>query len=358
MNRFIKLVFAFLVSCIMVWFCIVLITDQVSVRQSVTDSIDRCMNVVIPSLFAFMTLSVIITSSGTYCIISKPLFWLSYITGIPKDLLSIFIISNIAGYPVGAKLICGLIDNGQIDKDTAKTLLCFCYGAGPAFICSVAGLALFGSIRVGMLIFISCALSNLMLACILCRLKKPKVQLLNKEFCINAQIMCDSVLSAGKSLFGICMLIVFFSVVMTVLENCGIIDHIASVIPVSDSKSFVRALLEISELMQITKAPFAYIPIISAICSFGGVCVILQVSSMVGGRFGICRFLLFRPVAAVLSAAKSYWLATVMLPDNIAAVSSDRQIFVKVNNFIPSVCLILMIFLLKIKKRVAFSSRL
>ena len=356
MSRFIRWLFVFLIIFILVWFCIVLITDQDSICQSITESTERCMNVIIPSLFAFMALSGIITASGAYSLISKPLFPLSYITGIPKELLSIFIISNVAGYPVGAKLLCDLYDNDQISSDTAKTMLCFCYGAGPAFICSVAGLALYGSVSVGMVVYIACVLSNLMLACVLCRLKKPKISAVDNRFSFNAQLISDSVISAGKSLFSICLMIVFFSVVVTVLDNCGVTELIASAVPLSDSKSIIKALCEISSITQIDKVPFGYIPIISALCSFGGVCVLLQTSSVIAGRFSIVPLLLTRAVSAALSAVISYWLCGFMLPDNLTAVSTDSHIFVKVNNFIPSVCLILMIFLLKIKKRVAFSS--
>lgn len=358
MNKHIKGSLGFLISAILVWFCIVLITDQVSIRRSVTDAIDRCMNVIIPSLFAFMALSGIITSSGAYITISKPFFWLSYITGIPKELLSVFIISNIAGYPVGAKLISGLHERGQIDKNTAKTMLCFCYGAGPAFLVSVAGLALYGNAKIGILIFASCALSNLIIASVLCRIKKPRVKTVQNHFRITAQMLNDSVLSAGKSLFGICMMIVFFSAVVAILDESGGINWVSSFFSVTNSKCLIKAVLEISNVTQIAKTPYSYIPIISGFCSFGGVCVLFQTSSVVGGRFSLKPFLLIRPVASLLSAINSYWLCRFMLPDNLTAVSTNQQIFVKVYNFIPSVCLILMIFLLKIKKRVAFSSKL
>ena len=358
MNKYFKGLSGFLISAMLVLFCMFLITNQVSIRQSVIDAIDRCMNVIIPSLFAFMALSGIITSSGAYITISKPFFWLSYITGIPKDLLCVFFISNIAGYPVGAKLISDLKDKGLIDNHSAKTMLCFCYGAGPAFLVSVAGLALYGNAKIGVFIFVSCALSNLIIASVLCRIKKPRVETVQNHFSITAQMLNDSVLSAGKSLFGICLMIVFFSAIVAILDECGCLNWIADFLPVSNSECLVKSMFEISSITQITRIPYSYIPIISGICSFGGVCVLLQTSSVVGGRFSIKPFLLIRPVASLLSAFNSYWLCRFMLPDNLTAVSSNQQIFVKVYNFIPSVCLILMIFLLKIKKRVAFSSQL
>lgn len=357
MRPYLKELMYYLLAGLMIWYCILLISDGVSVKQGITEATERCFNVIIPSLFAFMAASGIIVSSGIYVKLSKPFGLFSkYAIGLPTELFSIFLISNFAGYPVGAKLLCDLYDNKKIDKRTAQTMLCFCFGAGPAFISSAVGLALFGSVQVGMIVFISCAVSNLAIAAVLCRVCKLQVSETDRKISFTPQILTDSVLSAGRSLFGICVLIVFFSTIMTVLDHYGLVSSIALHSGVPDAEPLIRSLLEISNLTSITGAPYAYIPLVAGICSFGGVCVILQVSALVGGRFSLKPFLLTKPVAAALSVVNCFWLRRLMLPESLTAFASSQQIFVKVNNFIPSVCLILMIFLLKIKKRVAFSN--
>ena len=118
------------------------------------------------------------------------------------------------------------------------------------------------------------------------------------------------------------------------------------------------SVLEITSITQLENASFGYIPVICGICSFGGLCVLLQIIVVVKDRFSLKPFLLTRPAGAMLSMLNSLWLCRLLLPSDIQASSNHQQIFVKVNNFVPSVCLILMIFLLKIKKGVAFSKRM
>ncbi len=357
MKPYIKELMYYLFAGLMIWYCIILISDGIRIKESISLSVDRCMNIIIPSLFAFMAASGIIVSSGIYAVISRPFAVLSkYLIGLPMELFSVFIISNAAGYPVGAKLICDLYDERRIDKHTAETMLCFCYGAGPAFLSSAVGLALFASVRIGMIIFASCALSNLVIASVMCHITKLRVRKtsINKSF--HPQMITDQILLAEKSLFGICAMIVFFSTVMAVLDHYSIISTAAKSIGISGSESYLRCLIEISELTKLTNAAFSHLPVISGLCSFGGVCVILQVAVLVKNRFSMRLFLITRPIAAALSVLNCFWLCKFLLPDSVEAFAGGQHIFVKVNNFVPSVCLILMIFLLKIKKRVAFSN--
>lgn len=356
MKQYLKELIYYIMAGFMMWYCIILISDAENVKNYITPAIDRCMNVIIPSLFAFMAVSGIIVSSGAYIKLSKPFGLFSkFALAMPTELFSIFLISNVAGYPVGAKLIIGLYDKGSIDKKTAQIMQCFCFGAGPAFISSAVGLALFGSVRIGTIVFISCALSNLMIAAVMCRIYKLGVKAQDNRVTFSSQILTDSVLSAARSLFGICALIIFFSTVTSVVDHYGAVELIASHLKIPAAEQIIRSLLEISNITGISNAPYAYIPIIAAICSLGGICVILQLFAMVGGRYGLKSFLLTRLIAAALSFINCFWLCRLMLPESLTAFASDQQVFVKVNNFVPSVCLILMIFLLKIKKRVAFS---
>ena len=356
MKSYIKELMYYIFAGLMLWYCIIIISDGVRIKEAMISAVENCMNVIIPSLFAFMAASGIIVSSGAYVVLSKPFALISkYVLSMPAELFSVFLISNIAGYPVGAKLLCDLCDKGRIDKKTAGTMQCFCYASGPAFVSSVVGLALYGSVKIGMVVFLSCALSNTILAAVMCRLFPLKVNGTGKKRSFSPDVLTDPVLSAGRSLFGICALIVFFSSVTAVLDHYRVLENVSSQLGIQGGDAILRCLLEISNLSRLSKAPYALLPVLSGICSFGGVCVILQVFSLTKDRFSLKLFLLTRPIAAALSVVNSLWISRLMLPDEVAASAGQQQIFVKVNNFVPSVCLILMIFLLKIKKRVAFS---
>lgn len=358
MKAYLKELMYYILAGLIVWYCIILITDGVHIKQGIIDSIEACMNIIIPSLFAFMAASGIIVSSGLYSFISKPFSLFSrFIIGMPSSLFSIFLISNIAGYPVGAKLICDMYDNNNINKKTAQVMQCFCFGAGPAFVGSAVGLELFGSVKIGMIVFLSCVISNLALAAVMCRLFKLKVIQNNTNLHFDSAILTDSVLSAGKSLVSVCTLIVFFSTLITTLEHYGIIGSICRRVGLNGSEGLLRSVLDITNLARMHSAAYSLIPVIAGICSLGGICVIIQIKALTASRYSLKLFVLTRPIVCALSVVNSFWLLKIMLPDSLETAACKSDIFVKVNNFVPSVCLILMIFLLKIKKRVAFSKR-
>lgn len=355
-KSFIKGALQYFVLVLSMWLAVLLITDAPCFRQGIIDSVELCMNVIIPSLFAFMSLSGIIVSSGLYALLSKPFWLLSKLIGIPPELFGIFLISNCAGYPVGTKLLCDMTDGGWIDKNAAQTLQCFCFGAGPAFLCSAVGSTLFGSINAGVIIFLSCFISSLVLALVMCHITRIKTNNNHIQVRVSAQILTDSILSAGKALVILCTFILFFSIVITALDHYGIISALSHLFGKNSREVLVRSVLDISNLARFKDAAFSYLPIVSALCSFGGLCVVIQLKALIGDRYSLKLFLLTRPVVCALSALNSLWLSDMLLPDAMQACTTSPHVFVKVNNFVPSVCLILMIFLLKIKKRVAFSN--
>ena len=349
----------YLLAGLMLWYCWIIIVDSINIREGIIQSVKRCMDILIPSLFAFMAASGIIVRSGLYAILSRPLGFLAkWVFAMPGELFSVFIISNVAGYPVGAKLLCDLTEKGSIDKRTASTMLCFCCNAGPAFISGTIGLAVFGDTRIGLIVLLSCIISNFMLALVMCRIRRSSASFKEQKPHISADILTESVLSAGRSLLDICLLVVFFSTVMSVLAHYGILSEMSIRLGIPYAEPILASVLEITSITQLENASFGYIPVICGICSFGGLCVLLQIIVVVKDRFSLKPFLLTRPAGAMLSMLNSLWLCRLLLPSDIQASSNHQQIFVKVNNFVPSVCLILMIFLLKIKKGVAFSKRM
>ena len=355
MKKFRNSVKTGIICALMIVYLFIVIYESGAVKTAVASSIDRCMNVVIPSLFAFMAVSGFLISSGLYVKLSAPFSVFARLLRIPKQLFSVFLISSIAGYPVGAKALRTLVESGNLSKKAAENMLCFCFGAGPAFFSSIIGLALFGSVRVGMIVFLSCFISNLVLAAVICRFTSFAVPDKETKLKVNSLMLMDSVIQTGRSLAEICVIIVFFSTIMAVLDSMGIITAVAGVISSKNGTAIVSSILELTCATSIPQPELLLLPIIAALCSFGGLCVILQVNVVLKGTISMKRFLLSRPFAALFSAVNSIWLSKLMLPETISTISMQQKVFVKVNNFIPSVCLILMILMLNVKKGVEIS---
>ena len=338
--------------------CLLSVIYSSAVKTAVTEAVERCMNVIIPSLFAFMALSQIMLKSGAGAAVSKPFLIFAKIMGMPAQLFYVFIISSVAGYPVGIKLLADLKNRGDIDSQTANALSAFCYCGGPAFFSGTIGLAVFGDTRAGMLIFISVLSANFLVGCVICRIFKPKYKVQKNKTEFSAEILIDSVTSAGRSMMMICLMIVFCSALISLAEAAGAFEMLVKFTGISENALvMIRSCMEISFISQLSGTPYSLLPCCAAVCSFGGICVLVQAAAMGRGSINMKYLVLSRPVCAVISAAVCMALKTFFVPQTLAAVTSTKEL-VKFNNFVPSICLLLMIFLLNFKKSLVISKQL
>lgn len=345
-------IFAYIATAFIVWCCIMLIKKEYYIQNEIYEAVKRCLNVIIPSLFALMALSGIIISSKIYTYISKPFYPVSkYILGIPNQLFFIFLLGNISGYPIGAKLIKQLTEEHKINQKTAEILNCFCFSGGPAFFTGVIGLTVFNNSKIGIIIFISVVTANTILAIILNHIFKPKYTEAAEKVCITSDCIIDSVISAGKSMFIICVTIVFFSAIMALAESNGFFDIFKSLGLSQNQCILIKSIFEVSYLSQLSGTPYSLIPFISAICSFGGICVLTQIKAIVGKVYSLKYFL----AARIISSALSWLICTIIMkfykPEIITAASVNVKIVTQENNIIPSLCLIAMIIIITIHKK-------
>ena len=59
----------------------------------------------------------------------------------------------LGGYPLGAAYIAGLRESGAVGGEEAGHLLAFCNNSGPAFFLGALGTGVFGSPRLGLLLY-------------------------------------------------------------------------------------------------------------------------------------------------------------------------------------------------------------
>ncbi|MGN0632731.1 MAG: hypothetical protein ACI4JW_02575 [Oscillospiraceae bacterium] len=331
-------------------YAVLLIVNSQRLTEDMRSAVFRCLNIIIPSLYAFMAISYLIIRSGLYIYISKIFIPISKLIGLPNDLGFVFVISNCAGYPVGASMISDLYDKKCLDKKSASRFLCCCYNGGPAFFCGAVGLSVFSSSETGLIIFFSVVLANMITAAVQNRLFKIKCKPHSKTTGFGSDMICDSAALAGEKLLNVCAVILLFQTVVTLIESLRIDFFGAD----DNVKTLIYSFLEISNLTKLCGLPFYLLPFITAACSFGGICVILQIKAIVKDRFSIIPFIIARAVCAVLSGSIFSALNS-LFGIKYVSVSAQTEFIVNFNNFIPSVCLIMMIFIILLKKRLAFS---
>ena len=99
-------------------------TKTAEVSQAVSGAVERCIGVVIPSLFAMMIVSGLLVRSGITGAVPRFIGMISEkLLGMEGFMLPVFTFGMFAGYPVGAKMICTEVQCGRLDKNRAA-LLC------------------------------------------------------------------------------------------------------------------------------------------------------------------------------------------------------------------------------------------
>ncbi|MDE6149728.1 MAG: nucleoside recognition protein [Ruminococcus sp.] len=355
MKKIIRELTGYLAAGLTVWLCILIIAEGDNVFNEITKAIKRCLNVIIPSLFAFMAISGIIINTKIYQYISKPFYPITkYIFKMPNNLFFVFLLGNISGYPVGAKLLVELKEQNIIDKKTAEVMSCFCYGGGPAFFTGVIGLTIYNNTKIGVIIFLSVFISNLFIGIVMCRIFKPTYIETKEKIVFNSNNIIQAVISTGKSLFTICTTILFFAVFMSLLNSESIFNFIKQIGLSEDIFTLIKSLFEISNISELSSKSFNTIPLIAGICSFGGLCILMQLKVIVGNTYSLKLFFCSRIIGSVLSITICQIILK-LFHDKIITASSEKIVLSFVpNNFIPSICLIAMIFIIMLRDKINF----
>lgn len=114
-----------------------LILDSKTALIGGQEGVTMCIQTVIPSLFPFFLLSILLTTSlmGRRLRLLQPICRLCR---IPVGAESILIAGFLGGYPVGAQCVSQAYESGQLSASDARRLLGFCSNCGPAFLFGMA----------------------------------------------------------------------------------------------------------------------------------------------------------------------------------------------------------------------------
>lgn len=251
---------------------LVLILDAETAVQGASRGIELCMKTVIPSLYPFLFLCSIITSSlwGEKIL---PLEKLSRWTGIPENAQSVLIAALLGGYPAGAQTIGDAYRDNKISTDTAKRLLCFCSNAGPAFLFGLVSTQ-FPRKDTVLAVCLILILSSLFTGRLTSEFEEQGSSLAPKN-CSIAKIIENS----AKTMGIICSWIILFQIITNFFS-----EWFLNRFPLP-LQIFVTGLLELSSgccmLTGIENLSLRFV-ICTCMVSFGGLCVIMQTSSVIG----------------------------------------------------------------------------
>lgn len=125
-----------------------------------------CASSAVPSLYPFCVLSAFFVCSGLCGYLGKFLEKpVRVLFALPGSAGAAACMSFVAGYPVGAGMTAALFSDGRISQSDAQRMTLFCVNAGPAFVIGGVGVGMLGSVRAGVIIFVSLTLASSRSAC-------------------------------------------------------------------------------------------------------------------------------------------------------------------------------------------------
>ena len=278
----------------------VIILDSRTAQQGAKEGISLCLQSVIPSLFPFIFLSLMLTSRmyGQQISFLKPV---GTLCAIPSGAESLLLIAFLGGYPVGAQAVHNAWLAGSLDTNTAKRLLGFCSNAGPSFIFGLLA-GVFANKAAPLCLWLVHIASAVTVGAIL-----PSEQVFANRIKHTAPVSATTALQRSVQIMGaVCGWIVIVRIVLTYITKYLLYAASPMVSVV------IGGCLELTNgcisLPMVSDEPTRFI-IASFILALGGLCVYLQTRA-VTGELGTGIY--FR--GKILQALISVLYAAIMLP--------------------------------------------
>ncbi len=250
----------------------VLILDTKTAIAGAQDAVNICLMTVIPSLFPFFVLSILLTDAltGWQSPLLKPL---GRLCRIPAGSESILILGLLGGYPTGAQSVAQAHRAGQLSKTDAHRMLGFCNNAGPAFLFGMIAPA-FPNSQCAWILWLIHIISCLLTGVILPGGSHNTAIITGSEKGIS---VTQAVESAIRVMGKVCSWIFLFRIILAFLERWFL-----WLLP-TPARATVAGLLELSNgciMLNDVSLPGLRFLLCAAMLGFGGLCVTMQTQSV------------------------------------------------------------------------------
>lgn len=282
---------------------LVLILDTKTALYGAQEAVDLCLKSLIPSIFPFLILSgvlmPVLTSSGSPLL--RPL---GRLLKVPAGMEGLYLVGLLGGYPTGAQLVSQAYTHGRLIREDARRMLAFCSNAGPSFLFGVIG----ARFPIGWMLWLLWGihiLSSILTAVIL----PGKANARQIPLAKHSTTFTESLKSAVKTMGYICGWVIFFRVLLAFLDR-----WVLWLLPIS-IRVVVYGFLELANgccaLDSVSSLGLRFV-LSSGMLAFGGVCVLMQTSSVVG-TLGLTDYLKGKGLQALFSLILSYFLQFFLL---------------------------------------------
>ena len=303
----------------------VLLTASPAVIRSASEGLRLCGELIVPSLFPFFVVSLLLAKLGFPQLLGRKLSPLTRrLFGVSGPGATALFIGLTGGYPMGAAYLAELTEQGRISPREAERLLGFCNNSGPSFLVGAIGAGVFGSVRAGLLLYAAHALAALLTGLLLRRKPNAAEEAppppSQPPF---SRALSEAVGGAVPAILSVCSFVLIFTVFTGLLDANGFLAalgaRLSAVSGLSSQQS--RALLlgfwelggGVGALRGLPPAPIN-LALAAALVGWGGVSVHLQSLALFSALPLRCRLHLpARILSAVFGAALSWLLALLIL---------------------------------------------
>ncbi len=274
-----------------------------------------CAGTILPSLFPFFVVSILLSRLGVPRRLGRRLAPLAgRLFGVSGAGLTALPVGLLGGYPMGAACVSELLAQGEIDRDEAERLLLFVNNSGPAFLIGAVGAGAFGSVKAGFLLYGAHAAAAVLTG-LLFRIpggdERPVEPKPGEAF---AAAFPAAVRQAVSAVLTVCGFVVCFSVLLGLLESWGLFSLLGIHTP--ERRALVSGFFEIGSavgaLRSLSASP-AHLALAAGILGWGGLSVHCQTAALFcDSELSLRRHALGRLCSALLSAliagALAHWL--------------------------------------------------
>ena len=237
---------------------------------------------VLPSLFPFMVITLIMIKSGFAEKASLPLKKVTGFFGLPPTAAVCLIISICSGYPAGSRCLLECYENGCLTQRDMKKLSILCSTSGPLFIIGSVGVAMFEDKSAGWKILLAHLLSVIIIALLISFFSKREKQEEIRRAPVKGNVLYDSFYSAVISVAVAGGFIAFFALSARILSDFNFLIVFEKFISLfadgQSAKAVSLGLVEVTLGCRELSACHSRLslPFAGLLITFGGVSILMQ----------------------------------------------------------------------------------
>ena len=299
----------FLIVILFIFLLIETFINKALIANTISFSLKLFVDSIIPSMFLVFVISdVLINYHITNYIprIVKKTFM--FLFNVSEEVVTVFFLSLLSGFPNGARIIRTLYLNGTISKIDANRALLFTHFSNPIFILSIVGILFLHNEKYGFIILISHYMGNIIIG-IISRFFCSSNSLDYTKKCVKSQSFSKIFVSAVKRSIDTLLSILGFVTIFLIMASIIVNRFNFNIYTAAIIKGVLEITMGLKSIADLDILDIYKVVSSSVIISFGGLSVHLQIlEQIMDTDLSYHLFFVTRIIHATISGVICYGL--------------------------------------------------